>query len=402
MTESREHVFGVSELTSRIGSLLEGSFPAVTVEGEISNCRPASSGHLYFSLKDKASVIQAVMFRYRTRGLAFEPADGLLVRARGAVTVYAARGQYQILVERLEKAGVGDILAMLEQRKRALAAEGLFDEDRKRPLPRSPERIAVITSPTGAAVRDILNVLSRRNAGLGVVILPAAVQGDEAPAQIVRQIQVANRWRLGDVIILGRGGGSLEDLLAFSDEAVVRAVAASAIPVISAVGHEVDWALTDFAADMRAPTPSAAAELVSESRESLARQVAQFRGELETAVASRLDRARLLLGRFDPRAVEAQFMRILLPAVRSFDEARDDLARGMTDAIAAMRRRIELASRDLAATSPEAVLARGFAVVTPHAGGPAIRDSAGLGPGAELDIRFARGSAAARVLEARK
>ncbi len=402
VTESKDHVYGVSELTARIGALLEGSFPSVTVEGEISNCRPASSGHLYFSLKDKGSMLQAVMFRYRTRGLSFEPADGILVRARGAVTVYAARGQYQILVERLEKAGVGDILALLEDRKRRLAAEGLFDESRKRPLPRFPERVALVTSPTGAAVRDILNVISRRNAGLGVVVLPAAVQGEDAPAQIVSQIRAANRWKLADVIIIGRGGGSLEDLLAFSDEEVVRAVANSSIPVISAVGHEIDWALTDFAADLRAPTPSAAAELVTESRAVLVRQVGQFRAEMETAVASRLERARLLLGRFDPHAVEAQFMRILLPAIRRFDDARDELARGMAESIADGRRRTEQASRDLAATSPEAVLARGFAVVLPALGGAAIRDAGNLAPGSGIDIRFARGAASARVLEVRK
>lgn len=404
-----EHVFAVSEITNLVKDLLEGTFPSVIVEGEITNCRPASSGHLYFSLKDRSAMIQAVMFRYRSRALGFEPADGMLVRARGSVTVYAARGQYQILVEKLSLAGSGDILAMLEERKRRLAAEGLFDEDRKPPLPRFPERVAVITSPTGAAIRDILNILGRRNAGIDVLVLPAAVQGEEAPAQLVARVRQANRWKLGDVIILGRGGGSLEDLLAFSDESVVRAVAESRIPVISAVGHEIDWALTDFAASLRAPTPSAAAELVSESRDALADEAAHLATELEASIRSRIDRARIALGRFDPEAIEGRFMRALLPAVRRFDDAREDLARGMGDALAERRRRLELASRDLAAMSPDAVMARGFAVVRRVSGaaggrslassGPAIRDAADLALGEDVDIRFSRGGVTARVLE---
>ncbi|HRY55607.1 MAG TPA: exodeoxyribonuclease VII large subunit [Spirochaetia bacterium] len=403
---AEDRALNVTELTNMVKDLLEGTFPSVSVEGEITNCRPASSGHLYFALKDRSSMIQAVMFRYRTRALGFEPADGMLVRARGAVTVYAARGQYQLLVERMSIAGEGDLLAMLEERKRRLAAEGLFDEARKPPLPRFPERVAVITSPTGAAIRDILNVLGRRNSGIDVLVLPAAVQGEAAPAELVARLRQANRWGLGDVIILGRGGGSIEDLLAFSDEALVRAVAESRIPVISAVGHEIDWALSDFAASLRAPTPSAAAELVSESREALAAEAAHLASGLEAAMRGRLDRARLALGRFDPEAIESRFMRALLPATRRFDEAREELARGMREAMGEAARRLELASRELEAMSPEAVLARGFAVVRPAlggaAGGDAIRDAASLAAGQEVEIRFARGGAAARVEEVRR
>ena len=397
--ETAEKVYGVSELTGLVREILEGSFPSVIVEGEISNCRPASSGHLYFSLKDRSSMLQAVMFRYRSRALAFEPGDGMLVRAHGAVTVYAARGQYQLLVEGLERAGEGDLLAMLEERKRRLAAEGLFDQSRKRPLPRLPSRVAVITSPTGAALRDILSVIGRRNSGVDVVILPAAVQGDDAPAQLIAQLEAANRWSLGEVIILGRGGGSLEDLLAFSDEALVRAVAASRIPVISAVGHEIDWALSDYAADLRAATPSAAAELVSESRAGIVGQVRHLSEELETSMRSRLDQLRLLLGRFEPRNAEALLMRSFMPTARRLDEARESLVRGMSDSVESRRRRIELASRDLAATSPEAVLARGFAVVRRARGGDAIRDARLLSGGDALDIRFSRGAASAEVVE---
>jgi exodeoxyribonuclease VII large subunit len=396
--DARSRPLSVSELTSLVKELLEGSLPPVLVEGELSNCRPASSGHLYFTLKDRGAMLQAVMFRYRTRGLGFEPADGMLVRARGSVTVYAARGQYQLLVEGMERAGTGDILAMLEERKRALAAEGLFDEERKKALPRFPSRIAVVTSPTGAAIRDILNILRRRNAGLDVVILPAAVQGEEAAGQIAGQIQTANRLKLGDVIIVGRGGGSIEDLLPFSDELVVRAIAESAIPVISAVGHEIDWALSDFAADLRAPTPSAAAELVSESRVALEREISQFKVELETAMRSRLDRARLLVQRFEPSAVEARLQRLIMPFARRLDDARDDLVLGIQSLLEDRSRRVELATRELLAASPEAVLARGFSVVR-SAEGRALRDSSSLRPGDRLEITFSRGSAAAEVLE---
>ncbi|MDY7030185.1 MAG: exodeoxyribonuclease VII large subunit, partial [Spirochaetota bacterium] len=219
-------VFKVSEITTHIKELLESSFPAVSIEGELSNFRPASSGHWYFTLKDQDAVIQAVMFKYRSARVRFQPADGLKVIVRGNISVYAKRGNYQIICESMEKAGEGDILAMLEQRKRDLAAEGLFAPERKRPLPFFPRRIAVVTSPTGAAVRDILQVLGRRSSGLDVVILPAPVQGDEAGGKIAAQIRRANMLKLGDILIVGRGGGSLEDLLPFSEEEVVRAIAA--------------------------------------------------------------------------------------------------------------------------------------------------------------------------------
>jgi len=387
----------VSELTGMIKGSLEGAFPAVMVEGEISNWRPAPSGHVYFNLKDSSSMLQAVMFRGRASRLSFRPADGTLVRATGAITVYAARGQYQIVVDAMEKSGEGDILAMLEARKRKLAAEGLFDEARKRRIPAFPSRVAVITSPTGAAVRDIVNVLARRNAGIRVTILPSLVQGDEAPAALVRQLETANAYRLGDVIIIGRGGGSLEDLLAFSDEAVVRAVAASAIPVISAVGHEIDWSLCDYAADLRAPTPSAAAELVSDSAASVRDRVAAAASTLEDGMRIRLDRARLVVRGFSPEALELRFERILQPFRQRFDDAKEDIVRGASDACLAARHRLATASAVLYAADPMAVLGRGFAVVRRAGGGPAVRDASALSPGDTIDITFARGKAGART-----
>ncbi|MEI6389078.1 MAG: exodeoxyribonuclease VII large subunit [Spirochaetota bacterium] len=396
MNGKETRVLSVSELTSLVKGLLEDAFPSVTVEGEISNWKPASSGHWYFNLKDRGAMVQAVMFRGRSRSVAFEPHDGSLVRATGQVSVYPARGQYQIIIERMEAAGVGDILAMLEARKRALAAEGLFDADRKRELPRFPQRVVVITSPTGAAIHDILNVLGRRNAGIDIIVLPAAVQGGSAPAELIRQIETANRFKLGDVIILGRGGGSLEDLLAFSDEGLVRAVAASELPVISAVGHEVDTALTDWAADLRAATPSAAAELVSESRQALLAEVAQLKGEFETILSSRIEEVRATLARFEPDAVEGRLMRIMHPMLRSLDEARDALVSGMRERLTGSRHRLTLARGLIEATSPEAILSRGFSIVT-RADGSVLRKAGGLGIDDALSIRFAQGRADVRV-----
>ncbi len=282
--------YSVSEITELIRMLLETEFTGVRLEGEISNCRPASSGHLYFTLKDHDAMIQAVMFRNRCASLSFRPIDGKKVVVEGNISVYGKRGTYQVVCESMKDDGTGDILLILEERKRRLAAEGLFDQARKRPLPMMPSRVAVVTSPTGAAIRDILNVLRRRNSGLNLVVLPAAVQGDGAAEAIARQIETANLHRLGDVLIVGRGGGSLEDLLPFSEERVVRAVAASRIPVISAVGHEVDVALSDLAADLRAPTPSAAAELVSGSRDDLLRRVRDLESGIRRTLEQRIDR----------------------------------------------------------------------------------------------------------------
>lgn len=235
----KDNVFTVSELTSNIKDLLEGRFSHITLEGEISNCKPASTGHLYFYLKDENALISAVMFKGRMRTLNFTPADGTLVRARGSISVYPPRGNYQIIVESMELAGTGNILLMLEERKRRLVAEGLFDQDKKRPLPYFPQRVAVVTSPTGAALRDILQIMRRRNPKISVTVLPCQVQGADAAPAIANMIKVANVHNMADVLIVSRGGGSLEDLLPFSEEVVVRAVAESQIPVVSAVGHEI-------------------------------------------------------------------------------------------------------------------------------------------------------------------
>jgi exodeoxyribonuclease VII large subunit len=393
------HKLTVSELTELIRLSLEGAFGSVVVEGELSNCRPSSTGHLYFTLKDTGASISAVMFKNRLRSLSFEPKDGMLLRVRGSLSVYPPRGSYQIVCEEMEQAGTGEILALLEKRKRQLAAEGLFDEDRKKPLPRFPATVGVVSSPTGAAVRDILNILRRRAAGIRVIVLPAPVQGNEAGGIIARRIDQANQWRLADVLIVGRGGGSLEDLLPFSEEAVVRAVAASAIPVVSAVGHEIDWALSDFAADLRAPTPSAAAELVSQGRYEIRETVAALGSALVETLRLRIDRARLLAKPFSPEDMEYRFRAILQPRLVRFDDAKEGLLSGLAERIAEMRRRLDLARTALEAASPRAVLERGFSVVVHGKTGRVLRRAGEAAPGDRLIIRPLEGLMGAEVRE---
>jgi exodeoxyribonuclease VII large subunit len=394
--DSRQKVT-VSELTERIRANLEQAFPSVVVEGELSNCRPSSTGHLYFTLKDAGAAISAVMFKGRLRTVSFEPRDGMLLRVRGSLEVYAQRGTYQIICEEIEQAGAGDILALLEKRKQLLAAEGLFDEERKRPIPRFPASVGVVSSPTGAAVRDILNILQRRAPGIRVVILPSPVQGAEAAGIIARRIEQANQWRLAEVLIVGRGGGSLEDLLPFSEEVVVRAVAASEIPVVSAVGHEIDWALCDYAADLRAPTPSAAAELVSASRLETRERVRELGAVFAAALGSRIERARLLMKPFKLEDLEFRFRSILQPRLVRLDDAKEALLEGLSGRIEKLRRRMELALRGLEAASPRAILERGFSVVIHGETGRVLRRAAEAGAGDTLIIRPLEGIITART-----
>jgi exodeoxyribonuclease VII large subunit len=389
----------VSELTELIRSRLEGDFPSVVVEGELSNCRPASSGHLYFSLKDTGAKIDAVMFRNRLRTLSFEPRDGMLLRVRGSLSVYAPRGSYSIVCEEMELAGSGDILAMLEQRKRTLAAEGLFDDTRKKPLPRFPSTVGVVSSPTGAALRDILNVLGRRAAGVRVIVFPAPVQGSGADEIIARRIEQANQWKLADVLIVGRGGGSLEDLLPFSEEAVVRAIAASEIPVVSAVGHEIDWALSDFAADLRAPTPSAAAELVSGEWATVLEMICGAAENFAEAIQNRVDTAKLLLRPFRAEDLEYRFRAILQPRLIRFDDAKEALINSLSDRVAGLRRRLELAQAVLEAGSPLAVMERGFSMVVNTRTGAIVRNANDARPGDRLFIRPLKGKITATTEE---
>jgi exodeoxyribonuclease VII large subunit len=272
--QPQRRVWKVSELTERIGALLEDSFPDLWIEGEVSNFRPAQSGHLYFTLKDARAQIRCVCFRDQARLLKFRPEDGLHITARGSLGVYQVRGEYQMYVTHIEPVGAGALQVAFEQLKRKLQEEGLFEAARKKPLPVLPRCIGVVTSATGAAIRDILRVLKRRFANVHVQIYPVKVQGDGAAAEIVTALRHFNRVKFAQVVIVARGGGSLEDLWAFNEEVVARAIAASDVPIITGIGHETDFTIADFVADLRAPTPSAAAEIVLQSRQEFERQIA--------------------------------------------------------------------------------------------------------------------------------
>ncbi|MDR2766854.1 MAG: exodeoxyribonuclease VII large subunit [Treponema sp.] len=384
--------YTVFEITSLIQAQLENAFPSVIVEGELSNCRPSSTGHLYFSLKDSRAKLDAVLFKGRVPFLAFQPKDGMLVRARGRISVYAQRGNYQLIADDLELAGAGDILAMLEERKRLLAAEGLFDETRKKQIPRFPETVGVVSSPTGAAVQDILNILKRRARGIRVILFPAPVQGADAAAIIAARIGQANQWDLADVLIVGRGGGSLEDLLPFSEEIVVRAIAESRIPVVSAVGHEIDNALSDLAADLRAPTPSAAAELVSDRRDETLARIRNLRADAAAVLRQRIDRARLLAKPFGAEDLEYRIRGILQPRLIRLDDAKEGLLTNLGAVTGELRRRLELARTGLEAGSPRAVLERGFSVVVNKKNGRVLRSADETLAGDGLAIRLLDGT----------
>jgi exodeoxyribonuclease VII large subunit len=286
MPEKR--VWTVSELTGKIRDLLARNFTDITVQGEISNCRPAQSGHIYFTLKDDRAQVRCVFFKQQQRGVKFRPEDGLQVTVRGSISVYEQRGEYQIYVEKIEPIGLGALQLAFEQLKKRLEAEGLFDPARKKPLPLLPSRIGIITSPRGAAVRDVVRILTRRFPNVHLTVFPVRVQGEEAAGEIVKALKFFNAKKIADVLILTRGGGSMEDLWAFNEEVVARAIAASAIPVISGIGHETDFTIADFVADVRASTPSAAAELVVQTRREFDKHIAELRETLAGLIRYRL------------------------------------------------------------------------------------------------------------------
>ena len=396
---SGDKVFSVSEINSLLKDMLESSFPQICIEGEISNYRPNSSGHLYFTLKDEASQISAVMFRSAAAHIDFVPKDGTKVQCTGRLTVYPARGNYQILITRMTVSGEGAILKMIEERKRRLAAEGLFDEAKKRPLPPFPQTIGIITSPTGAALRDILQIMRRRNKCVSAIVFPSLVQGDGAAESIVHQIKNANNLKKCDVLIVGRGGGSLEDLLPFSDESVVRAIADSNIPVISAVGHEIDWALSDFAADKRAPTPSAAAELTVPQLSDILNTLLFYKNELHQNIDARVKHAKLTIQSFSPDNLELKFRSIEQPLLQRFDYMKDEIYDGMVQKIRDARILVENLRLILENANPQSIFERGYSMVRDKNTMQIIRDGKQVAIGSEIEIMPAKGKIIARVEE---
>ncbi|MBB3759078.1 exodeoxyribonuclease VII large subunit [Xanthomonas arboricola] len=440
MADRNEQILTPSQLNTLARDLLEGSFPLVWVEAELSSVTRPSSGHLYFTLKDARAQIRCAMFKPKSTWLKFQPREGLRVLARGRLTLYEARGDYQLVLDHMEEAGEGALRRAFDELRARLAAEGLFDAERKQPLPAHVRRLAVITSPSGAAVRDVLSVLARRFPLLEVDLLPSLVQGDSAAAQITSLLQRADASGRYDVILITRGGGSLEDLWAFNDERLARAIAAAHTPVVSAVGHETDFSLSDFVADVRAPTPSVAAELlVPDQRELVARvrraraRMAQLQQHALGNAMQRADRLALRLRAHSPQArlqllqrrqqdagrqLRARMTQVLerLQARLQRTQARlhahnpqRDLARlqqrlRALHPQAAMQRRLQhdqlrlrSLARSLEAVSPLATVARGYAIVTRPADGSVVRSAAEVGAGERLRAQLADGSIEVRV-----
>jgi len=345
--QPEKKIWKVSELTSRIAGLLEREFPDVWIEGEVSNYRPAQSGHLYFTLKDAGAQIRCVCFRDQARGLKFRPEDGLQVILRGAIGVYEPRGEYQVYVSYIEPAGLGALQLAFEQLKKKLAAEGLFDEARKKPLPVLPRRIGVVTSPSGAAIRDILRVLKRRFPNVHLLLYPVKVQGEGAAGEIAAAVRYFNRAKAADVLIVARGGGSLEDLWAFNEEIVARAIAASEIPVITGVGHETDFTIADFVADLRTPTPSAAAEIVVRSRQEFERHLTESERRLIDGMRYRILRARQQVQQLASHRGFRQLELLVRRRRQQVDDFSSSLAVGLRLRLATIRQRLTRAEASL-------------------------------------------------------
>ena len=430
-------------LVSAVRTQLEREYSDCWVEGEISNLRVPDSGHIYFTLKEESAQIRVVMFRSSAKLLRFRPENGLHVTVRGRITVYEDRGELQISAEFMEPQGAGALQLAFEQLKARLEAEGLFDSSRKKPIPALPQRIGIVTSPQAAALRDVLNILERRHHSANVLIYPAQVQGDAAPLEVAAGIRHFNRTGEVEVIIIARGGGSVEDLAAFNHEGLARAVANSQIPIISAIGHETDFTIVDFVADLRAPTPSAAAELVIRSRQEIEAQAAELLQRLERAVRYRLLMARQELMQRTQHGAFARMMDVINRRQQRLDELRFRLERAERQAIERCRRRWETASAAvrhydarqrlaavqqkleahtaslvsaaqarltaaragldrwtaaLEALSPMAILNRGYALVF-DGEGRLLKDAGTLKPGDEILARLARGRVRATVSE---
>jgi exodeoxyribonuclease VII large subunit len=438
----RDQILTPSQLNTLARDLLEGAFPLVWVEAELGNVTRPASGHLYFTLKDARAQVRCAMFRPKSQWLKFQPREGLRVLARGRLTLYEARGDYQMVLDHLEEAGEGALRRAFEQLHARLQAEGLFDQARKRTLPRQLRRLAIITSPSGAAVHDVLSVLARRYPLLQVELLPTLVQGDNAAAQITALLRRADACARYDAILITRGGGSLEDLWAFNDEQLARAIAACQTPVVSAIGHETDFTLADFAADLRAPTPSVAAELLAPDQRALATQLRQLGIRIEqlqqhrlNQAIQRLDRASLRLAAQSPqnrlqmlhRRQHDVGRRLHARATQILERLRARLLRSHTSLrlhdpsrqLQALRQRLQALrpqvlmqqhlqrdrlrlhglARSLEAVSPLATVARGYAIVSREQDGALVRSAAQVSPGERLHARLAEGAISVVVVK---
>ncbi len=363
-SDTTRHIYSVDELTKNIKLILEENLGDIWVKGEVSNFRRAASGHIYLTLKDDKSVVRAVLFKGYQSGIKFELEDGLTVIVHGNVSVFEKRGEYQIIIDFMEPEGLGALQLAFEQLKKKLAEEGLFDEAHKKPIPPFPDTVGVVTSPTGAAIQDILNVIGRRYSGVHIIVYPTLVQGAEAAQSIAGAIEKANERDEVDVLIVGRGGGSTEDLWPFNEEVVARALYKSHIPVISAVGHEIDFTISDFTADVRAPTPSAAAELVVRNKAELVRQLRVLAGRLIQTVQNMMQFKAEMLSRFTVDALRSRVENILREKQLVLDDLEKMLSIRMEDILKKTRSVFEKMVGELNVLSPLNTLSRGYAIVT--------------------------------------
>ncbi|MDB5348156.1 MAG: exodeoxyribonuclease large subunit [Schlesneria sp.] len=385
-------VLTVSAVTFALKEVVEATFPHLWVCGEISNLMRAGSGHIYFTLKDEAAQLKAVMWRTAAQRMRFDLRDGMEVIVAGGIQVYEARGQHQIVVEQLQPKGIGPLELAFRQLQQKLAAEGLFEVERKRPLPRFPKRIALITSPSGAAVRDMIQVITRRWPKARIILVPVAVQGDQAAGQIAAALRKVHTIPDVDVVICGRGGGSLEDLWAFNEEVVARAIYACKIPVVSAVGHEVDVTIADLVADRRALTPSEAAELVVPLESDVRLELDQVRQRLVNSLKQQTQRARLRLDSVASRRCFSRPLERIQEQSHRLDDLEVRLKRGMKQVVESSKQKLQAFASSLNALSPLAVLDRGYSLTKRVSDGELIRDASSLSVGDQISTLLAQGS----------
>ena len=442
--EPRREIYNISRLNSEVKAVLDGSFPLLWVEGEISNLARPASGHIYFTLKDAHAQVRCAMFRMRRIKLRFQPENGMQVLVRARISFYENRGEFQLGIEHMEPAGEGALRQAYEELKQRLGAEGLFDPAKKQPLPSFPQRIGVITSPIGAAIHDLQSVLQRRFPAASIILYPVPVQGTGAAAKIMEMIQLADQRAECDLLVLTRGGGSLEDLIAFNDEGVARAIYAAQLPIVSAVGHEIDFTIADFVADQRAPTPSAAAELISPDQTSLQQQLSQLYSRLATSLRRKQSLSQATLQHLQQRLKQqhpaAQLeqrqqrvdelsrqlaqqcktqhiksrerlnqltarLTVLTPAHRlaQFKLQHADLSRRlyrqMQTQLNHTQQQLSQISQHLHTVSPLATLGRGYAIVQQHPSGEIIRDATTVKPGTQIKAKLAKGTLVCQVEE---
>ncbi len=397
---SEEKILSITELTRQIKGVLELGFPNLLVQGEISNLKRHSSGHLYFTLKDEGAQINAVMWRGRASQLLFKPTDGMKVIARGNITVYEPRGNYQLDCLGLQPLGVGELQQAFERLKKKLSEEGLFDEENKKPLPEFPQRIGIVTSPTGAAIRDMISVLSRRMPAVEIILVPVKVQGIGAAEEIAQAINDLNDSNMVDVMIVGRGGGSLEDLWAFNEEVVARAIFQSTIPVISAVGHEIDFSISDFVADLRAPTPSAAAELVVKDKNELVELIRNFSYTMHSSMTNSIESYRQTINNLISSYSFNKPQDLLRQRSQQVDEVYRRLEQNIHHKYEILSHQVDSLGARMNSLNPKLVLKRGYSIVKQN--GRAVSSVRETVLHTEAEIEFHDGIAEAMITGKRK